>query len=140
MKPTLGEIRSISKPIGKPVRIFTVDSNLSVDILTAGGTGASLNILGGRGEIVDENVFESNRSLLSSSSVIQNNFNYQQFSYTIFSRKIIKTIRRYCEESFSSRRKYAAGTVRKRPQISTSLDSLQILPKMNWMKISLFCH
>ena len=75
---------------GKPVRIFTVDSNLSVDILTAGGTGASLNILGGRGEIVDENVFESNRSLLSSSSVIQNNFNYQQFSYTISAEKSLK--------------------------------------------------
>lgn len=87
---TLGEIRSISKPIGKPVRIFTVDSNLSVEILTAGGTGASLNILGGRGEIVDENVFESNRSLLSSSSVIQNNFNYQQFSYTISAEKSLK--------------------------------------------------
>ncbi len=87
---TLGEIRSISKPIGKPVRIFTVDTNLSVEILTAGGTGASLNILGGRGEIVDENVFESNRSLLSSSSVIQNNFNYQQFSYTISAEKSLK--------------------------------------------------
>jgi hypothetical protein len=87
---TLGEIRLISKPIGKPVRIFTVDSNLSVEILTAGGTGASLNILGGRGEIVDENVFESNRSLLSSSSVIQNNFNYQQFSYTISAEKSLK--------------------------------------------------
>ena len=87
---TLGEIRSISKPIGKPVRIFTVDTNLSVEILTAGGTGASPNILGGRGEIVDENVFESNRSLLSSSSVIQNNFNYQQFSYTISAEKSLK--------------------------------------------------
>ena len=87
---TLGEIRSISKPTGKPVRIFTVDSNLSVEILTAGGSGASLNILGGRGEIVDENVFESNRSLLSSSSVIQNNFNYQQFSYTISAEKSLK--------------------------------------------------
>ena len=87
---TLGEIRSISKPIGKPVRIFTVDSNLSVEILTAGGTGASLNIFGGRGEILDENVFESSRSLLSSSSVIQNNFNYQQFSYTISAEKSLK--------------------------------------------------
>jgi len=87
---TLGEIRSVSKPTGKPVRIFTVDSNLSVDILTAGGSGASLKILGGRGEIVDEKVFKSNRSLLSSSSVIQNNFNYQQFSYTISAEKSLK--------------------------------------------------
>ena len=87
---SIGEIVSITKPLGKPVRIFTTSENLSVDILTSGGTGASLDILGNRAEVVDEVIFKSPRSQLSSKSVIQNNFNYQQFSYTISAEKSLR--------------------------------------------------
>ena len=86
---SLGQIQSISKPLGKPVRIFTTENDYSVSIQTPKGSGASLEIVGGRGEVSEEVLFSSDKSTLSGSSRIQNNFNYQEYAYKIRTEKAL---------------------------------------------------
>ena len=83
----LGEIQSVSKPLGKPVRIFTTETDYTVTIQSPSGTGASLEIFGGRGEVLEEVLFSTDKSTLSGSSRIQNNFNYQEYAYKIRAEK-----------------------------------------------------
>lgn len=83
----LGEIQSVSKPLGKPVRIFTTETDYTVTIQSPSGNGASLEIFGGRGEVLEEVLFSTDKSTLSGSSRIQNNFNYQEYAYKIRAEK-----------------------------------------------------
>lgn len=80
---SLGQIRSISKPLGKPVRIFTTENDYTISIQSPSGSGASLEIFPGRGEVLEEVLFSTDKSTLSGSSRIQNNFNYQEYAYKI---------------------------------------------------------
>ena len=92
-----GEIQKISNSFTN--RIYFANRNYTFDILTAGGTGADLQIVSTTAESFSTNPFTTEKSILSANSFLQNNFNYQEFSYVISSdiqlsayAKLVKTL------------------------------------------------
>ena len=78
-----GEIQKLTNANSN--KIYFADRTYTFEIQTAGGTGASLEIVGDTSEILPENLFATEKSILSANSFLQNNFNYQEFSYVISS-------------------------------------------------------
>ena len=78
-----GEIQKLTNANSN--KIYFADRTYTFEIQTAGGTGASLEIVGDTSEIIPENLFTTEKSILSANSFLQNNFNYQEFSYVISS-------------------------------------------------------
>ena len=64
-------------------RIFNPATDYVVDVQTAGGSGAQFDIFGGKAISELGRLYETERSLISSSSRIQNNFSFQEFSYRV---------------------------------------------------------
>ena len=78
-----GEIQRLTNANSN--KIYFADRTYTFEIQTAGGTGASLEIVGDTSEILPDNLFLNEKSILSANSFLQNNFNYQEFSYVISS-------------------------------------------------------
>ncbi len=76
-----GQVTSIDK--FRSGRIFNPAETYVIEVQTAGGSGAQFDIFGGKAISELGQLFESERSLISSSSRIQNNFSYQEFSYRV---------------------------------------------------------
>ena len=124
-----------------PRTIFNKGETYSFEIQSASGTGATLGLLGNLSNSTSPYIYNTDRSLISSLSRIQDNNKFQQYSYVVDSEQTIENFAEILKQVFHPagsklfsthrlKRTFSATTFdRKAPQVlKTSENPLRMKP------------